>query len=273
MRARAIPRRSSPLSAPAAGGVAATATATLGTGTAAGTITAITLTGGSGYTTAPTITITDPTGTGAAASVAFTAGTATSDNFTYMANGNPTVTATVTLGAATIESASGISVAPITYTSTVATALSIASPGVLSVDSDGAGYPLTVAPGSVVAGTGLTLVVDPDGAFHANVPGPGTYSFTYNAQNSQGTVSTSPATVTLVFPTPSNLQVNVVDGKDQATPITDYRWIIEEDRTFFVDPGCTSNPPPATSTVTGLPAPMPVPASCRPLAQIFTPAI
>jgi hypothetical protein len=29
------------------------------------------------------------------------------------------------------------------------------------------------------------------------------------------------------------------------TPITDYRWIIEEDRTFYVDPNCTSNPPPA----------------------------
>ncbi len=59
--------------------------------------------------------------------------------------------------------------------------------------------------------------------------------------------------MTLVFPTPSNLQVSVVDGQDKTTPITDYRWVIEEDRTFYVDPGCTTNPPPATSTVTGLP--------------------
>ena len=27
--------------------------------------------------------------------------------------------------------------------------------------------------------------------------------------------------------------------------VQDYRWIIEEDRTFYVDPNCASNPPPA----------------------------
>ena len=28
----------------------------------------------------------------------------------------------------------------------------------------------------------------------------------------------------------------MVDGADKTTQITDYRWVIEEDRTFYVDP-------------------------------------
>jgi len=73
----------------------------------------------------------------------------------------------------------------ITYNSNVATSLSIMSPGVLSVDSDALGYPLTVNAASV-AGAGLTtLSVDANGGFSATAPGPGTYTFTYKAQNSQ----------------------------------------------------------------------------------------
>src|SRR5206468_160164 len=89
-----------------------------------------------------------------------------SDSFTYCANGSVTagvcssgITATVTLGAATVEAASGIIVGPKTYTSNVATTLSIRPAGVLSTpwdsctptvanpchDRDVAGYPLTVA--------------------------------------------------------------------------------------------------------------------------------
>ena len=36
--------------------------------------------------------------------------------------------------------------------------------------------------------------------------------------------------------------MTVVDPTNNAA-ITDYRWIIEEDRTFYVDPKCTTNPP------------------------------
>jgi len=169
----------------------------------------------------------------------------TPDSFVYAANGNLAITATVTLGAAPLESASGITMNPITYTSTVATSLSIKSPGILSVDKDASGYPLSVAASSVAPSSGLTLSVDPTGGFNASVTAAGTYTFTYKAQNSQGTQSAAAATVTLIFPTPSGLTVNVYDGTDKTTPITDYRWIIEEDRTFFVDPNCTTNPPPA----------------------------
>ena len=65
----------------------------------------------------------------------------------------------------------------------------------------------------------------------------------------KGKTATGNATVT--FPAGSNLQVKVLDGADHTTPITDYRWIIEEDRTFYVDPICAKAqgqgalPPPA----------------------------
>ena len=47
--------------------------------------------------------------------------------------------------------------------------------------------------------------------------------------------------MTLNFPTPTGLAVKVVDGTDKTTLITDYRWIIEEDRTFYIDPTKTAN--------------------------------
>ncbi len=163
--------------------------------------------------------------------------------FTYCGNGATTgpACATVTLGAATIEGSGGITVNNDTYTSNVATSLTVKSPGVLLNDKDAAGYPLMVAASSVVPGANLTLTVDKSGGFNASVAAAGTYSFTYKAQNSQGTLSASSATVTLIFPTPSNLSVKVVDGKDHTAAIPDYRWIIEEDRTFYVDPTKTTN--------------------------------
>src|SRR5580704_16346620 len=76
-------------------------------------------------------------------------GTATSDSFVYEANGNPGITAKVILGAAPIESSGGITVNPITYMSTMATYIKIPPAGVLLVDSDAKGYPLSVAAGTV----------------------------------------------------------------------------------------------------------------------------
>src|SRR5882762_3617882 len=175
----------------------------------------------------------------------YTAGTPTT--FTYCGNGTTTGAAcnSVQLNAAPLEANSGITMGNITYNSNVATSLSIMSPGVLSVDKDALGYPLTVNAASVTPGVGSpTVSVDANGGFHASVSAAGTYTFTYKAQNSQGTVSSGTATVTLIFPAASNLSVTVLDGKDK-TPITDYRWVIEEDRTFYINPNCTSNPPAA----------------------------
>jgi len=161
------------------------------------------------------------------------------DTFVYQANGNGP-TATVTLNAAPIESALGIQVHDITYTSNVATSLKVLSPGVLSVDKDVAGYPLKVDTTTIVPSNGLTVNVDQNGGFNASVATAGIYSFTYKALNTQLTQSAA-ATVTLIFPQPSNLAVSVVDGQDKTISIADYRWIIEEDRTFYVDPTKTTN--------------------------------
>jgi hypothetical protein len=127
----------------------------------------------------------------------------------------------------------------------VATTLSIKPPGVLAGCTDVAGYPLTVNAASVTPGTGLTLSVDANGGFNASVLAAGTYTFTFKAQNSQGTVATAAATATLTFPSATGLKIVVVDGQDKTTPVTDYRWIIEEDRTFYINPACTTNPPPS----------------------------
>jgi hypothetical protein len=188
-------------------------------------------------------------------------GTVTTDSFGYCANGTTTVCTSVTLGAAPLEAGTGITVNPISYTSNVAKSLSVKSPGVLSVDRDGAGYPLNVSGATTTAPLSLaltgpgagTVTVDALGGLNASVSMPGTYTFGYKAQNSQGTVSAGTATVTLIFPAGSGLSVTVLDGKDvlakqtnpsiTPTKITDYRWVIEEDRTFYVDPNCTTNPP------------------------------
>ncbi len=178
-------------------------------------------------------------------------------SFTYCGNGDtsgvPPLCAQVTLGAAPLEAGAGITMSGTTYTAN-ATVLGIKPPGILAFDTDGAGYPLSV--NAVTAhSAGLTLSVDPNGGFNASVAAGGTYTFTYNAKNSQGTVSSTTATVTLNFPAATGLSVQVLDGNDKTTVIGDYRWVIEEDRTFFVNPNCTTNPPAAGcpgATIAGL---------------------
>jgi hypothetical protein len=173
------------------------------------------------------------------------AGTFTPDAFTYCGNGttlsSPSpVCAKVTLTAAPIESAAGIVLNNDSYTSNVATKLSINRPGLLANDYDTLGYPLSVVVSSIVSDGGLTVVANADGSFTATAASAGTHTFTYLAQNSQGTQATAPATVTINFPQPSNLAVTVKDPKS-GTVLTDYRWIIEEDRTFHVDPNAQVN--------------------------------
>lgn len=181
----------------------------------------------------------------------YTAGAPTS--FMYCGNGatSGSACATVSLNAAALEAGSGITVNPDAYTSNLGRTLTIKSPGVLLNDSDAAGYPLTVSgatpttPLTIAISGGGEVSVGSDGGFTATVPGPGTYTFSYKAKNSQGTDSTADATVTLTFPVPSGLQVTLVDGKSKAAlDPQDYRWIVEEDRTWYQDPNCSTNPAP-----------------------------
>src|SRR5436853_566788 len=206
-------------------------------------------------------------------------GTGTSDSFTYCANGTVTgttcssgLTATVTLGAGTLG---GITVHNRAYTSHTATSFALKSPGVLGTqydtttnslpDTDSQNYPLTVVPVTTPTSCGSgTYVLDANGGFTVSVPStPGTTptagicTFQYTAKNSQGTTSSS-ANVTVSFPAGSGLQVKVLDGADKTTGITDYRGVIEDDRTFYVDPNCTTNtatPPAGCPVQTGTTVP------------------
>src|SRR6516162_8170101 len=214
-------------------------------------------------------------------------GTATSDTFTYCANNGlvaatgttaascSTTSATVTLAAAALEAASGITCsfpAP-AYTAKTATYLKVPSPGVLAFCRDAAGYPLKVAATPAPTLSGGTVLMDANGGFNATLTtaatGTTTASLTFSPQNSQGTVGGS-QTAMISFLVPSNLQVSVLDAQAynncvtsnaNANPstciasiptISDYRWIIEEDRTFWVDPNCTTNNG-ASATAAGCP--------------------
>ncbi|ADI28857.1 choice-of-anchor D domain-containing protein [Methylotenera versatilis] len=167
--------------------------------------------------------------------------------FSYLVNGTLSKTATITQCDASTPGCAALGGAPVAnsdaYTSAIATQIKVASPGVLLNDTDPSGLPLKTA----IVGTpaGGTVILNADGSFTATpttapTTAPVNVTFQYNAINTQNTVSTGPATVTLTFPTPSNLAVNVKDAKT-GVAINDYRWIIEEDRTFWIDPKCQVN--------------------------------
>ncbi|MFM0228918.1 choice-of-anchor Q domain-containing protein [Paraburkholderia sediminicola] len=190
----------------------------------------------------------------------------TSDSFVYQANGNPALTATVTLAACTAGSGC-LSGAPVagngSYTSNIASRLQIGAPGVLVNAKDPAGLPLTASVSGAV--TGGTVTLNADGSFTA-IPtaapvgnGTANVTFQYKAVNSQST-SSAAATVTVTFKGGSGLVVKVLDAPSAApgkTPVqlADYRWIIEEDRTFQIDPACQVNTTPRPATCPPLPVP------------------
>jgi hypothetical protein len=176
-----------------------------------------------------------------------------SDTFKYCANGSVTagvcssgISAQVNLGAAAVDAASNITCGAIAFSSNSSNYISVKTPGILATCKDSAGYPLTVDPASVVPSAGLTVAADANGGFVATTGSTSTTgslgSFTFKAKSSYG-VSSANVTVNLTFLAGSGLKVTVVDGNDKKTLITDYRWVIEEDRTFYIDPNCTTNPP------------------------------
>jgi hypothetical protein len=171
----------------------------------------------------------------------------TADSFTYCGNGATTgaTCATVTLGASAALAAdtTGVTCAPSSFTSKAATYLAIKTPGVLINCTDAAKLPITVVPSSITPSSGLSVIADANGGFAATASGVGTYSFTFTATDTVGKTGTGTATV--IFPAGSGLTVTVLDGHDKTTVISDYRWIIEEDQTFYINPNCTTNPPPA----------------------------
>ncbi|MEX3953709.1 Ig-like domain-containing protein [Paraburkholderia sp. EG287B] len=191
----------------------------------------------------------------------------TADSFVYQANGNPNAAATVTLTACT--TGNGCQSGPPTagnaaYTSNIASRLQISEPGVLTYASDPNGLQLTATLVGTPSGGSVTL--NPDGSFTASPAtapmgsaASASVTFQYQAVNAQNTASNT-ATVTVTFKGGSGLVVNVLDAPSTQpgkTPvkISDYRWIIEEDRTFQIDPACQVNSPTRPATCPPLPVP------------------
>src|SRR5207344_2675614 len=93
----------------------------------------------------------------------------------------------------------GITCTAGTFTSTVATTLSIKPPGVLANCKDALGYPLNVAASPAPTLAGGTVPLASDGSFTANVTSSGPHTLTFTPQNAQG-VSGAAAQATINFP-------------------------------------------------------------------------
>jgi large repetitive protein len=162
------------------------------------------------------------------------------ETFTYRGNDGTTNVATVTLH---IGGAAGNSVTALdqAFTSKLAGSIAVSRPGVL----EGASDPDHLALTAELGGTGScgTVVLKADGSFTATGSG-SSCQFTYKAVNPLNAGSAA-HTVTVNFPTGSGLVVNVHDETN--APITDYRWIIQEDLTFKEDP--TGTPAVATRSL------------------------
>ncbi len=173
-----------------------------------------------------------------------TTGFTGTDTFSYNGNGGTTNTATVTLNVAVAGIGPAPTANPDSYTSNLATKLSVPRPGVLANDTDPSGYPLTAS--AVPGGTCASVTLNADGSFDVTGAAP-SCSFSYTAVNSQGTAS-APALVTVNFGVAggvAGLQVAVTDAAT-GVAITDYRWNLQEDLTFKHDVNGT----PALSTRT-----------------------
>ena len=180
----------------------------------------------------PVVVGTAPAGTSLALNGLLTYTGTASATFQYCGNGVTApnaACATVTLKAATVGGAPK-AVAD-TYTSNVSTLFKVIAPGVLANDTDPAGYPLTArASGTLHAG----VTLNSDGSFVATSACGNPCTFSYQAVNSQGTAS-NVVTSTVTFNPGSGLKVTVQDAITKAA-ITDYKWIIEQDLTFQLDP-------------------------------------
>ncbi|MGC2193987.1 MAG: Ig-like domain-containing protein [Terriglobales bacterium] len=116
------------------------------------------------------------------------------------------------------------------YDNRVGMSITVSKPGVLGNDTDNDGDTLTAGPAQNPS-PGLTVALNSDGSFTASAVAPGDYTFQYPAKDA--VLQSSLATVSLHFGTVSNLAMTVVDPT--ATPnltITEYRWLVEEDRTW-----------------------------------------
>lgn len=157
------------------------------------------------------------------------------DTFTY--KGTSSNVAVVTLSF-TDGNAPPIANADGPFKNSVGWSIKVPKPGVLGNDVDQDGDVLTVSGGTQTINVpgGVTVNLNADGSFTATAMAAGTYTFDYAAQDGAGTSNS--ATVTLQFGAPGGLALAVIDPTTTpATTITDYRWLVEEDRTFHHEDG------------------------------------
>ncbi len=198
-----------------------------------------------------------------------TAGTTCGGTFTYLPNGNAALVKTVTIAQCdasmppgTCQLAAGPSAANLQFVSNVATLFTSSPPGVLAGVTNPGGLALT-ASGANISADGSFAVAGPGAAANCGTwdatkgalpAGATCMQVPYTVTNVQG--SKAMAVATVAFLPASNLVINVVDAVDPTKAITDYRWIIEEDRTFWIDPKCqinSTNPALRPSTCPPLP--------------------
>jgi len=190
-----------------------------------------------------------------------TAPIAAGDTFTYCTAGTTPLCGSVTL---TLSAETATIIAPATgptFTSTVSTlyrtitrATGVLGSGYTTTD----GYPLTAALSG--AATNCTVVLNSDGSFSAaaSVRTGTTCTFDFTATDPRNKSSVT-AKATVIFPAPTNLAVTVQDALNGSTgsvpPVTDYMWIIQEDRSFR---NATPGVSPSTAAQVALGNPTPV---------------
>jgi len=179
------------------------------------------------------------------------------DTFTYCTATAGCGTVTLALSA---ESATVPATITQTFTSTVSTLYRAItrSTGVLGGYTASDGYLLTAA--LTGTPTNCTVVLNADGSFSAapSVRTGTTCTFSFTATDPR-TKQVATGSATVNFPAPSNLNITVQDALNGVTatipPVTDYMWIIQEDRSFRnATPGVS--PSTAAQVAAGNPTPV-----------------
>jgi hypothetical protein len=156
------------------------------------------------------------------------------DGFTYSAtDGTNNFPAQVTLNVSFANDAP-LAAGDGPYVNTIGTTITVdAAHGVLGNDSDPDGDTLTAVL-NVNAGAPASVTLNPDGSFtYTGGTGGTSDSFTYHAEDGNGGVSANVTVELTVLPV-ANIALNVTDPS--GTPVTQYRWTVEEDTTWHPNP-------------------------------------
>ncbi|MEQ1501496.1 MAG: Ig-like domain-containing protein [Myxococcota bacterium] len=121
------------------------------------------------------------------------------------------------------------------YVNTIGPDIAEPAPGVLGNDADSDGDALTAVLDTPPASGTLTLASDGSFTYVGGTPG-ASVTFTYHAEDAFS--ASGPVTVTLATNPVANIALTVVD--DAGATLTDFRWMVQEDASFQVDP---SHPP------------------------------